>query len=69
MDIGPLKMKQEMTLQKERHLITLKKTFSSNGVFDGIDAGVFSEDGSSFNLTNSTPGCPGDVTYIHGIRN
>jgi hypothetical protein len=44
-------------------------TFSSNGVFDGIDAGVFSEDGSSFNLTNSTPGCPGDVTYIHGIRN
>ncbi len=43
-------------------------TFNSAGVFDGIDAGAFSEDGSTFTLTNSTQGCPGDVTYIHGVR-
>jgi len=43
-------------------------SFTSDGVFIGIDAGVFSEDGSTFTLTNSNPGCPGDVTYIHGIR-
>lgn len=44
-------------------------TYSASGVFEGIDGGGFSADGSTFNLMNvDEQGCPGDVTFIVGTR-
>ena len=59
----------EVQSRSETEIDSGSISFDSNGVFLDIDGGGFSADGSVFTLSNTDPGCPGNISLVMGVRN